>query len=155
MKPVATERSDKALTVEFAAAAQALAEAQVVGRSRHQPAAAGGHRRRLAERGELRRRQLAFGRAHVALGEAWGLGFVDEERGIVRRIPAPSDAFGIHDDKTELVGEPSEPGEELGTENPDAEFVWVLDPVDGTREQWASVTADRVVTLKRGTGKKM
>jgi len=23
-------------------------------------------------------------------------------------------------------------GEELGTENPDAEFVWVLDPIDGT-----------------------
>jgi myo-inositol-1(or 4)-monophosphatase len=24
-------------------------------------------------------------------------------------------------------------GEELGSENPDAEFVWVLDPVDGTK----------------------
>jgi myo-inositol-1(or 4)-monophosphatase len=24
-------------------------------------------------------------------------------------------------------------GEEFGAENPDAEFVWVLDPIDGTR----------------------
>ena len=63
-------RADQPHAVELAAAAQHLAEAQVVGRGADQAAAARRRARRREEVARLRGRERARGRAHVAVGEA-------------------------------------------------------------------------------------
>ena len=75
-------RPEQALAVEFAAAAQAFAKAQVVGRGRDQPAAARRCRRRRLEVAELRRRELAFGRRQITLRQARRARRVGEEGGV-------------------------------------------------------------------------